>query len=153
MNGHQDLCLQLANIGIEEAMIVGNNDKILEMLNYGADPNLTMPTTGWTPLMFFVTKNDMNGVNILLESGSDVNIEEQDGWTPIMFAANMGLIDMVDVLVRSGADIYHQTFDGRTPLYLAQQQKHVDVVKFLQSELNENNNNRATKRRYIRSEE
>ena len=92
----------------------------------------TATSTGWTPLIFMVTRNEHEGIEHLLEAGADVNKAEGDGWTPLMMASELGDADAAKILLEAGADVFHQTFTGRTALACAEAGKHVSVINLLQ---------------------
>jgi len=55
-------------------------------------------------------------VELLIQSGADVNALEINGRTPLHDAANGGHLDVIDVLVRNGADLEAKDNEGMTPL-------------------------------------
>jgi ankyrin repeat protein len=58
-------------------------------------------------------------VRILLETGLDVNVTNDDGVTPLMNAARCGNHELVRLLLESGADIHRQSSRGLTALHVA----------------------------------
>lgn len=67
----------------------------------------------------------------LIESGADVNQQEEQGWTPLNFAAGRGDLPLVKLLVEKGADIFKVGRDQRTPYMIALAAGRVSVVKYL----------------------
>ena len=130
LNGYTETAIQLANIALVEALIVSNGQRILEIVADGADPD-TCTSTGWTPLIFMVTRHDLEGVSKLIEAGADVNKAENDGWTPLMMAAEFGHTEMVKYLLDAGADVFMQTYTGRTALACAEAGKFTAVINLL----------------------
>ena len=92
----------------------------------------TSTSTGWTPLIFMVTRNHIEGVNRLIQAGADINKAEDDGWTPLMMASELGDIDIATILLDAGADVFQQTFTGRTALACAEAGKHTALANLLQ---------------------
>ena len=133
-NNHLDIAAQLASIGVTEALIDGDGERMLKMIQEGADPDASS-STGWTALIFMVTRGDIEGSRAVINAGADVNKAENDGWTPLMIASEVGSIDLVKILLAAGADVYAQTMTGRTPLACAEAGRHVAVVKILQDHI------------------
>ena len=42
IDGHSETAIQLANIALVEALVVGNGDRILEIVSDGADPGINL---------------------------------------------------------------------------------------------------------------
>jgi hypothetical protein len=70
-------------------------------------------------------------VKELIESGADVNWQDEQGWTPLNWAAGIGNLEMVKLLVSRSADVFKVGRDQRTPYLIALAAGHVEVVKFL----------------------
>ena len=67
----------------------------------------------------------------LIESGADVNQQDDQGWTPLNYAAGKGDLELVKLLVENSADIFKVGRDQRTPYMIALAAGRVEVVKFL----------------------
>lgn len=78
-----------------------------------------------------VKADDMTGVKDLIESGADVNQQDEQQWTPLNWAAGKGNLAMVSLLVEKGADFSKVGRDQRTPYMIALAAGHAEVVKFL----------------------
>jgi len=74
---------------------------------------------------------DLSAMRKLIESGTDINQQDEQGWTPLNWAAGKGDLGMVQLLVESGADMLKVGRDMRTPYMIALAAARVDVVKFL----------------------
>jgi len=70
-------------------------------------------------------------VRELIDSGVDVNQQDEQGWTPLNWAAGKGNLALVTLLVEKGADVFKVGRDMRTPYAIALAAGHVEVVKFL----------------------
>ena len=79
-----------------------------------------------------VKAGDIATVKELIESGVDVDCQDEQGWTPLNWAAGKGDIEAVRLLVESGADVFKVGRDQRTPYMIALAAGRVNVVKFLQ---------------------
>lgn len=67
-------------------------------------------------------------VLLLLDSGADVNAENDFGWTPLHFAAMVGRKRVAEVLLSRKARIHMRGKSGSTPLHVAARLGHRDVV-------------------------
>jgi Ankyrin repeats (3 copies) len=74
---------------------------------------------------------DVTAAKELIQSGADINQQDEQGWTPLNWAAGKGKLAMVELLVEAGADIFKVGRDQRTPYMIALAAGHADVVKFL----------------------
>ena len=74
---------------------------------------------------------DLSAMRELIESGADINEQDEQGWTPLNWAAGKGDLGMVQLLIENGADILKVGRDMRTPYMIALAAARVDVVKFL----------------------
>ena len=69
---------------------------------------------GWTDLRAAVYYNQEAEVARLLDSGVDVNMQNEEGWTALHVAAEQGQVRMVRYLLARGADANIKTARGRT---------------------------------------
>ena len=72
------------------------------LLSANADASLPMKNGTGTALHLAADQNDVALIKILLESGADINIQEQ-GVTPVYKAARRGRVQAVETLVEAGA--------------------------------------------------
>lgn len=70
-------------------------------------------------------------VELLLESGADVNAKVLDGHTPLHQAAYRGDVRMVELLIARGAEVSARTSTGLTPLDWAERNAHREVASLL----------------------
>lgn len=68
--------------------VIDNNVKLVgELLNHGADPNLTLDTDHVTPLHYAAQSNALEVIPLLVEAGAALEAQtEPDGYTPIEIA-------------------------------------------------------------------
>jgi hypothetical protein len=92
-------------------------------------------------------------VRELIESGADVNWQDEQGWTPLNWAAGKGNLDVVKLLVSRGADVFKVGRDQRTPYLIALAAGHVEVVKFLRQAEDESEGERPARpeRKYCKA--
>lgn len=85
-----------------------------------------------TALVEASEKGYLEIVNILIDTGLDVNIETYLG-TPLGQAALQGHLDVVIRLIEAGADVNYSVNipENKTALVLAVQEEHFDVIKVL----------------------
>lgn len=89
-------------------------------------------------------------IQILLDAGEDVNVQDSDGNTPLMWAVDRERVDAVRLLLSRGADpSIHSFMDdngscpgGGTPLYMAtnyakDKSRSAEIVELLQMALSE----------------
>ena len=84
---------------------------------------------GFTPLHVAASSGQLEAVELLLESGADVNARGLRGETPLLLAAGAGQAQIVEALLKAGADSNIATKEGRTPLHRASMEGSLDSVK------------------------
>ena len=70
-------------------------------------------------------------VDLLIESGADVNDRQAGGFTPLHAAAQNGDVTTVERLLAAGADTTARTDKGETPRALAEARGHSEVMALL----------------------
>src|SRR2546421_10576648 len=70
-------------------------------------------------------------VEKLIESGADVNQQDDQGWTPLNFAAGSGDLALIKLLVEKGADVFRVGRDQRTPYMIALAAGRLEAARFL----------------------
>ena len=90
---------------------------------------------GYTPLMLSAKNGHVDVVNILLNSGANVNIQANDGKTALFLAAENGHINVVRRLLMV-KNIYLNILDqfGHTPISIARQNGYIDIVHYIESQ-------------------
>ena len=79
-----------------------------------------------------VKTGELAKVKELLNSGADIQQQDEQGWTPLNWAAGRGDPDLVKLLLDRGADVFHAGRDQRTPYKIALAARHTDVARLLQ---------------------
>lgn len=78
-----------------------------------------------------VKASNYTAVTELIESGVDVNQQDEQGWTPLNFAVGKGDLAMVQLLIERGADVFKTGRDQRTPYKIALAAGRAEVAKLL----------------------
>jgi serine/threonine protein kinase/ankyrin repeat protein len=92
-----------------------NTEAMSLLLDAGADPNASDTGFGWTPLMFSVVSNDLDGMRLLVRRGASVNQRTRAG-TALHRAAQFLNSEAVRFLLDRGADANARDGWGATPL-------------------------------------
>nr|DAD37690.1 TPA_asm: hypothetical protein HUJ06_008329 [Nelumbo nucifera] len=83
-------------------------------------------------LMYLANEGDLEGIEELLNSGTNVNFKDIDGRTALHIAACQWRTDVVELLLRRGAEVDRKDRWGSTPLADAIYYKNHDVIKLLE---------------------
>ena len=75
-------------------------------------------------------KRDTKIVELLLEKGAQVDLQNKDGWSALMSASKGGSVDIIQLLLKKGAKINLRNSNGLSALKIA---RHTEVIKLLQS--------------------
>ncbi len=117
----------------------GDTSKVKALLSIGAEVNHSQPYEGITPLMFAAENGHLRTVEILIDSGANVNAMPYSGIDALLSACIAGHIFVVDTLILNGANINTQNYNGQTPLiYAAAYDDEImtDVLVFYNADLN-----------------
>jgi ankyrin repeat protein len=119
-----------------EAIEDYNTDKVIELLEEGANPNYRTEDQD-TPLLVATRRggDEEGGVKIvkaLLDRGAGPNVEDKKGISPLMHAIMEGnYYDMIKELLDHGANVNHQDKIGWTALMVASEYGSLDNIKEL----------------------
>ncbi|XP_034476117.1 KN motif and ankyrin repeat domain-containing protein 2 isoform X2 [Drosophila innubila] len=101
---------------------------VVERLFQMADVNIRAKKHCQTALMLAVSHGNGDMVDMLLDAGADINIQDEDGSTALMCAAEHGRVDIVKhLLSQQDCDSLVQDVDGSTAFKIAWQAGHRDV--------------------------
>lgn len=114
-----------------DSCVKGDKYHIYYLLDAGYDPNVPDEASGWTPLIYAASENDIELATILILAGADINKSSKDGWTPIIFAATLGFRDMTLLLLKFGANPSAKSISGMSAVKGAQIQNHHELVQLL----------------------
>uniref|UniRef100_A0A0A9W5M2 KN motif and ankyrin repeat domain-containing protein 1 n=1 Tax=Lygus hesperus TaxID=30085 RepID=A0A0A9W5M2_LYGHE len=102
--------------------------EVVRRLFHMADVNIRAKQHGQTALMLAVSHGRIDTVELLLEAGADINIQDDDGSTALMCAAEHGYIEIVKLLLaQPDCDLSITDYDGTTALAIAMEAGNRDV--------------------------
>lgn len=84
-----------------------------------------------TPLHRAVFYGKLDTVNLLVNSGADVNVKDKEGDTALAYATKICSLDMVKLLIESGADVHRKNKRGLTALHHAAHNNSRSIIKHL----------------------
>ncbi|KAM7421200.1 hypothetical protein PAMA_015383 [Pampus argenteus] len=126
-------CLEIRNYEglspLHLAVLRGQRDLSLMLLEAGADINAMDIKSGQSPLMHAVESNNTDMVHFLIENGCDVNSQSYSGNTALHSACGRGQVDTVRLLLKSGADSSLKNYHNDTPVMVAKNKKIADVLR------------------------
>ncbi len=102
---------------ISRAISEGQNEIVLEMINAGVDLNKA-DNTGSTPL-FAASTSNLAMLKLILETGVNVNMKNQNGRTAMIEAAVSNRLDNLELLLAAGARLEERDAHGSTALISA----------------------------------
>ncbi|KAG9506380.1 hypothetical protein J7337_003363 [Fusarium musae] len=70
-------------------------------------------------------------LELLLQSGADVNTSDVHGYTPLFVASFYGCISVAEMLIQNGAGLNAKTVSGATPLQASSASGHLRVTQLL----------------------
>ena len=82
-------------------------------------------------LFHSIQKGEAKEVEILLDKGIDVHVDNRVGWPPLVVAAEHGQLAIVEILLARGAEPLKGTIGDRLPLHFAAQGGHLMIVSLL----------------------
>ncbi|XP_016997404.2 KN motif and ankyrin repeat domain-containing protein 2 isoform X2 [Drosophila takahashii] len=126
---------QMNNAGYTSVMLVSlaklkqpSHRTVVERLFKMADVNIRAKKHCQTALMLAVSHGNGDMVNMLLDAGADINIQDEDGSTALMCAAEHGRVEVIKhLLSHPDCDSLVNDVDGSTAFKIAWQAGHRDV--------------------------
>ena len=94
-------------------------------------PVVNLQSTLMSALLSASEEGHYEAVKVLIESGAEVNMQNNTGYSALMGASQHGHCDVVKLLIEKGADVNMQTKIGWSALMIASQNGYCDLVKML----------------------
>ncbi|XP_077966277.1 ankyrin repeat and SAM domain-containing protein 3-like isoform X1 [Styela clava] len=86
---------------------------------------------GWSPLMYAAYMGHQETINLLVETGADINQRTPQGSTSLILAAMCGYDAVMPFLLQNGADLEAKDNRGWTALFHAASSGHQQTTEFL----------------------
>ena len=111
----------------------GDDSLVLSLINSGVNVNCLarIDCREWSPLMMASDKGHTDVVQLLLERGAQVDLQNNVGLTALIWASDKGHTDIVKLLLERGAQIDLQNNDEWTALMMASSCGQTEIVKLL----------------------
>lgn len=108
-----------------------NFEKILDLLNAGANPNATNSNNTTALMMAAQTNRDPKAIGILIDSGAELEARNHNGNTALHFAAMENIPEVVKVLLDKGADIEALNHEKKMPFQYALNNKNLNSSEIM----------------------
>ncbi|MCX6612366.1 MAG: ankyrin repeat domain-containing protein [Acidobacteria bacterium] len=116
---------------LRQAAMLGNSNRLLQLLlDKNADPNIGT-ATGLTPLMAAANRGNVEAMQMLIDKGAKPDAKNAAGASALVFAAGSGQPAAVKLLLEKGADPNTKTKRGETALNAAATQGVEESVRLL----------------------
>ena len=79
----------------------------------------------------YIKNNDIKSVKNYIDSGYDLNIQDDDDYTPLIYSVHYNKIEIVKLLLNAGADIDKQNNSGYTALISAAFNNNREMIELL----------------------
>ena len=116
----------------------GNFGIVNKLLSSGANPNIFVQGTKWTPLIVASANGHIDVVKSLLKAKADIHYQDVYGKTALHAAVQCNHVDIVNELIQANVNPTLTTTDGETALAIAMKQNppNEDMVKMLREAMN-----------------
>ncbi len=122
---------QVVARSLHEAVVGGEYEAVVKLLDQGAEIEAKDPRSGASPLHYAVMKGRMQIIDLLLSRGADVNSRTRNGTTPLHTAALYARKEVAERLLEAKADVNAKSLSGATALALAAAAKNWPIVDML----------------------
>ncbi|XP_035268343.1 cyclin-dependent kinase 4 inhibitor C [Anguilla anguilla] len=116
-----------------QVMKLGNPAIALALLQAKADPNVRDPVGGLTVLHDAARDGYADTLQVLVNHGADVNIQDNEGNLPLHLAAREGNLDVVELLIQPTAEPMRRNRGGHTAYDLAIMRSRVSTAQRIQA--------------------
>ena len=114
-----------------QACDAGNFDEVQTLLNkfFLVRPNINAQAPdGYRPLVWALRKGHKNIVQLLIESGADIDAKDKYGQTDLYKALQVGQTEIAKQLIEVGADAKAEDKFGNTALHIASDAENVKLL-------------------------
>jgi len=109
----------------------GNYNRVVELLEKGANVNARDDDYGGTPLHVASAWGRVDIAKLLIEKGADVNARNNGGLTPLHMAVYWNHPEVAKLLLENGADPSIRDNESRTPLDLARKLGYGKILRII----------------------
>lgn len=113
------------------AVYTGDLESLRALLAAGTSPDLPIPERPFTPLMVACGRDFLEGAQLLLDHGADLNAQAPGYGTPLTFALSSPRRALVPLLLEAGADPDRVPEGSSAPLLVALVERDEDSVRRL----------------------
>uniref|UniRef100_UPI00358FBB71 protein phosphatase 1 regulatory subunit 12A n=1 Tax=Myxine glutinosa TaxID=7769 RepID=UPI00358FBB71 len=99
-----------------------------QWLNRGQVQDVRHPKSGGSALHVAAAKSYVDVLKLLIQTGMDINVRDNDGWTPLHAAAHWGKEEACHILVENLCDMHAVNKVGQTPFDVADE----DILGYLE---------------------
>ena len=115
---------------LHEAVVIGDSEKVRQILTPEFEIN-QKDSSGMTALQLAVREQNMEIIELLVDSGADVNLPSTRFlFTPLHISIRTSFA-MSKFLIDHGADINQKNSEGASPLHIAARAGNNEMVEFL----------------------
>ncbi|KAG9350865.1 hypothetical protein JZ751_024754 [Albula glossodonta] len=118
-----------------KVMKLGNPALAEALLQANADPNVRDPLGGLTALHDTARDGYADTLQVLVDHGADVNIQDSDGNLPLHLAAREGNLDVVTFLFPRTAEPMRRNTQGKTAYDMATMHNRLQTAQWIQEYL------------------
>ncbi len=123
----------LCNQELHKAAHRGDIESVKRLLKNNPNPD-ERDSFGGTALHAAMFQKNMEVIKLLIEYGSDVNVQGlKNGYTPLHDAVWANNLEAVKILLKHGAKVDVKGKDGLTPYTKAKQEGKDEIVKYFNS--------------------
>lgn len=116
------------------AILNGFVSAVMILIDAGASLDLVDRPIGYTALHYAVLFGGSEILNLLIDNGAALNVQDNEGKTPLFHAAEIGDAISLQKLIHMGANIHIRDRNHRTPLSIARDMQWADDVIHLLEE-------------------
>lgn len=133
--GHMDMVKILVENGADyswdSACLIGDMERVEELIKKGENVNQKEQQYGTTCLMLAAEKNYHDLITLLIKHAADLDAENTNGNTALMKAAEFGMMNACQALVKGGASLSPRNKAGKTAHDVAVAEGKTEIAEYL----------------------